>query len=50
MLWPRVVRLLGAPISARDRPREPRRLQISLTPAGDQWPKLVENEAPGAKV
>jgi hypothetical protein len=28
----------------------PRGLQICPTPARGQWPKLVENEAPDAKV
>jgi len=48
--WSRVGRLLGAPISAHDKPPTPRGLQISPTSACCQWPKLVENEAPGAKV
>ena len=40
----------GAPISAHDKRATPRGLRIGPTPAGGQWPKLVENEAPGAKV
>jgi hypothetical protein len=42
--------LLGAPISAHDKRATPRGLQICPTPACGQWPKLVENEAPDAKV
>ena len=40
----------GAPISAHNKRATPRGLRIGPTPAGGQWPKLVENEAPGAKV
>jgi hypothetical protein len=35
---------------AHDKRATPRGLQICPTPARGQWPKLVENEAPDAKV
>jgi len=37
-------------ICAHHRRATPRRLQICPPPGGGQWPKLVENEAPDAKV